>query len=302
MRTTDIEQQLTELQAIIAQSSQSDGVQATPIPDLWFCRWTHPAMPIYGIYGPSLLLVAQGERRITIADQTYECKRAQYLITSVAVPAALETWEATAEAPCLCFLLKFDPHGLGDLMSETGLLPPPAIPVVRGIYADELSAPLLDAVLRLARLLGSSRDVSTTVSLIKRQILDQVLTRQSGVHLRQFGVKGGPAQRMLQAVNWLKQNYGPTSRLGDLAQTLNMNTASLQYHFAAISGMKPLKYREQLRLLEARRLILSEGVPVTLASKKVGYGSASHFSRDYYRSFGEAPLGVDQHQFKHFPE
>src|SRR5690606_34445036 len=158
------------------------------------------------------------------------------------------------------------------------------------VYVDRLDAPLLDAVLRLIRLLDTPRDIAMLAPLIRREIIYRLLRSPSGQILRDITNTDSLTHRVTRAIEWLNQNYQAPLRIEDLARVANLSPAALHHRFKAVTAMSPLQYQKQLRLQEARRLMLCENLEVAAAGYRVGYESPSQFSREYSRLFGAPPL------------
>lgn len=279
-----------ELAHILARSAGSDGVHRTPIPGLTIFRSSGPNPPVCGLYEPAVTVVAQGAKRVTLADESYVYDQAHYLVTSVDLPVVSQVIQASPAQPCLCFTYALHGRRIADLMAE---LPPPAAratPVQRGLSVDPLPAPLLDAMLRLARLLQDPADIPVLAPLIEREVLYRLLTGEQGERLRRIAISGSQTHQIAQAIDWIRKNYALPLRVEDLAQTVNMSASSLHHHFKAVTAMSPLQYQKRLRLSEARRLMLTESRDAASAAHQVGYESPSQFSREYSRQYGIPPM------------
>jgi transcriptional regulator GlxA family with amidase domain len=152
-----------------------------------------------------------------------------------------------------------------------------------------MSAEMLDACLRLTRLLDAPEDAAALAPLARREILYRVLKSEQGAQLRQIATTDGQAQRISRAIAWLKKHYDQPLRIEDLARGAHMSASSFHHHFKAITAMTPLQYQKHLRLQEARRLMLTQDVDAGTAAHRVGYESPSQFGREYNRLFGAPP-------------
>ena len=166
----------------------------------------------------------------------------------------------------------------------------PSRPTSRGMYVDRIDNQLLDAVLRLARLLDTPKDIAMLAPLINREILYRLLRGPQGYRLYEIAVANSQSHRVSQAIKWLNRNYEQPLRIDDLAKEVNLSVSTLHHRFKAMTAMSPLQYQKQLRLQEARRLMLAEGLEASAAGYRVGYESPSQFSREYSRLFGAPPL------------
>jgi AraC-like DNA-binding protein len=289
MLMSDMGRPLQELASIIDRFTESDGLVRTAIPALSLYRWTFPSDLVCGLYEPALTVVAQGAKCAVLAGETYEYDPAHYLVTSIDLPVVSQVTRATPERPFLCLSIGLDARRIGTLMAKTDLPEPPAMPVQRAMSVSRLAAPLLDAVLRLVRLLEAPADIPILAPLIEREILYRLLTGEQGMRLRHIAMAGSQAHQVARVTDWLKANYAQPVRIEALAKMANMSVSSLHHHFKAITAMSPLRYQKQLRLQEARRLMLAEKLDAASAGHQVGYESPSQFSREYSRLYGVPP-------------
>jgi AraC-like DNA-binding protein len=233
-------------------------------------------------------LVVQGAKQATLNDETYLYGPGNYLLNSVDLPVLCNVTQASPEKPYLSFTLRLDPAQMAALISEN-LPPPGSNGYERGMGVSPLSDGLQDAVLRLLRLLDSPQDIPILYPLIEREILYRLLTGPQGHRLRQIAISDSQPHQISRAIDWLRQNYASPLRIDDLARQVNMSSSSLHHHFKAITAMSPLQYQKQLRLQEARRLMLVEQLDAASAAHHVGYESPSQFSREYSRQYGAPP-------------
>jgi len=206
------------------------------------------------------------------------------------MPVAGRIIDATPQDPNLSIRINIDPAQLTALIAEAGPMGVPSRPTPRGMYVDRIDSQLLDAVLRLTRLLDSPKDIAMLAPLISREILYRLLRGPQGYRLYEIAVANSQSHRVSQAIKWLNGNYEQPLRIDDLAKQVNLSVSTLHHRFKAITAMSPLQYQKQLRLQEARRLMIAEGLEASAAGYRVGYESPSQFSREYSRLFGAPPL------------
>ncbi|WP_057056544.1 AraC family transcriptional regulator, partial [Bordetella pertussis] len=278
-----------ELASLIERHTPADGSTATALPGLNFYRSSSPTELNVSFYRPSLALLAQGAKRVQLGDDVYEYDTSHYLLTSFDLPVASRVTLATPGTPYLCFALDLDPHRIAGLISELGA-PPAGQPLRRGLTLARLTEPLLDAVLRLARLLDTPADIPVLAPLIEREIHYRLLSGPMGGRLRHIARAEGTALQIARAIDWLRRHYAQPLRVEHLATTVNMSVSSLHHHFKAVTALSPLQYQKQLRLHEAHRLMVAETLDAGAAAHRVGYESASQFSREYSRLCGAPPL------------
>lgn len=277
-----------ELADRIARLTSQDGATATAIPSLFLHRASQPKPCVAVVYEPRLCFVAQGSKRATLAGETYHYDPLHYLVVSMTLPMLGEVVEASPEKPFLGLRFDLDLEQIGALVLETDRQAL-AVRPDRGLYAARAGGPLLDAVLRLMRLLDHPDDVPVLAPMALREIYYRVLVDDLGHRLREIATAGSRGNRIARAVSLLHRHYLEPLRIDDLAQQLHMSTSSLHHQFKAATAMSPLQYHKQLRLHEARRLMLMEGCDAAVAAQRVGYESPSQFNREYKRAFGAPP-------------
>jgi AraC-like DNA-binding protein len=278
-----------ELARRIDRSTPADGIHDTALPALRFFRASDPGAQVCAMYEPGLALVAQGAKQVFLAGESYRYDQANYLVTSIDLPVSSQVIGATPEQPYLCAMLRFDTRRIGELLAETDM-PEPTTSAGRGLSVSPLSSELLDTVLRLVRLLDTPQDLPILAPLVERELLYRLLLGEQGPRLRHIATNGSRGHQISRAIGWLKNHYHQPLRIEELAGTVSMSASSLHHHFRAITAMSPLQYQKQLRLQEARRLLLTERCDVASAAHRVGYESPSQFSREYSRQFGAPPL------------
>jgi len=287
---------LSELAARIARSAPGDGVHATAHPPLSLVRLSGPTACTPVVYEPRLVIVAQGSKSATLAGQTYVYNPLNYLVVSVTLPVTGQVIEATPEEPYLCLRLDIDPDEVAALIARSGQ--PPALSdevapaphgLDLGLYAARVNAPLMDAVLRLMRLLDTPEDLPVLAPMTQREILYRVLTGELGHRLRALATTDTRSSRIARAVARLREDYLQPLSIDELARTVHMSTSSFHHQFKAVTTMSPLQFQKHLRLHEARRLMMAGGMEALSAARYVGYESPSQFSREYKRLFGAPP-------------
>jgi AraC-like DNA-binding protein len=223
-------------------------------------------------------------------DRVYVYGTGNYLVVSVDIPIVAQITEASPDQPYLCLQLDLDPASIGALMLETDIeragreLPVPALAV------SNLDEGVLDATVRLLRLLDNPRDIPILAPLAEREILYRLLRGEQTSRLGQIAFAESKLQQVNRAITWIKHNFRDAFRVETVAEEARMSASALHQHFKAVTNMSPLQYQKQLRLQEARRLMLSEAADAAMAGHSVGYDSPSQFSREYRRLFGAPPV------------
>ena len=274
----------------IARWTEDGELETSAVPGLSLWRRDEPTAPISGMYQPSLCMVAQGSKRVTLGNDSYVYDADNYLITSVHLPTVVQILEASPEKPFLGLRLTFDLREVAQLMADSHLPPPRTRQSSRGMATGEVTLPLLAAIQRLVDLLGTQEDIPILAPIIQREIIYRLLVGDQGTRLRQIAAAGSQSHQIARAIDWLKGNFTETLRIDDLAEKARMSTSTFHHHFRSMTALSPLQYQKQLRLQEARRLMLAEHLDAASAAFKVGYESPSQFSREYNRLFGAPPL------------
>ncbi|MBN3817592.1 AraC family transcriptional regulator [Paraburkholderia sp. Se-20369] len=279
-----------ELAALISRFAPVDGSHTTAIPALMFHKHSRPVDLGCGVSRAAFVLAAQGAKRVVVADQAYEYDSQNCLITSIDLPILSRVTKASPDAPYLCLSFALDPQRIVELAAEMRLPDGDAGPEGEGIALAELTPPLLDAALRLVRLLDTPADIPVIAPLIEKELLYRLMTSEQGARLRHMAVAGSQTHRISRAIEWIRDHFAEPMRVETLAQVVNMSVSSLHHHFKHVTTLSPLQYQKQLRLHEARRLLLRQGGDVGSVAASVGYESASQFSREYSRLFGAPPM------------
>ncbi|MBZ5710543.1 AraC family transcriptional regulator [Nannocystis pusilla] len=278
-----------ELAAQIERHTPDDGVHGTAIPRLSLIRLSHPGEPLVLLHEPAVCIVAQGSKRVHLADEVLVYDASRYLVVSVDLPITGQVLEASPLAPYLCIRLDLDAGELARLLLELGPPAPASQGPTRGLFLSAMTPAMHDAVLRLVRLLDTPEDIAALAPLAVRELMYRLLKGDEGWRLRQIAGGDGQARRIARAIGWLKQHFAEPLRIDEFARELHMSPSSLHHHFKAVTAMSPLQYQKQLRLQEARRLMFSESLDATTAALRVGYESPTQFSREYSRLFGDPP-------------
>jgi len=278
-----------ELVERIARAIRQDG-RVEPLKGLRLHRASSPTESVHGMSGPAFCVIAQGSKEVLLGDTRYQYDPAHYLLATVELPVVSQVIEASQERPYLSLRLKLDPTLVGSVMVEAGHFSPRSHADVRAINVSPLDASLLDAVVRLVRLLDTPAEAPFLAPLITREIVYRLLMGEQGDRLRHIAVQGGHTHRIARAIERLRKEFDQPLRIDDIARELGMSVSSFHHHFKAVTAMSPLQFQKQMRLQEARRLMLGEGLNAASAGYRVGYNDASHFNREYKRLFGLPPL------------
>ena len=280
-----------EMNAIIVRFASSDGEFHTPVNNLFFNRRTSPSQPLHTAQWPCFALVTQGSKSLTLGSEVFYYGVGDYLVVSLDLPVISRVTQATPEIPHVGLGMAIDSAKLREVLERV------RVPVEaanhgesRGVVVHRAPEELLDATLRLLRLLDRPQDIAALAPLIEQEILYRLLVGPHGSTLLRIAALDSPSNRVAKAIAWLRQNYMRPLRIEGLASHVGMSVSSLHHHFSAITAMTPLQYQKRLRLHEARRLMVVERLDVGSAGYRVGYQSPSQFSREYSRLYGLSPL------------
>lgn len=280
--------QRDELAAIIDRHCPNEGPQDTPIPGLLLFRGCHTNKPTCAVLTSAFAMMAQGAKRILVGETAYDYDPWHYMIASVDLPMFSRVTVASVDQPYLGLAMSIDTLKIAEL--SAGLVQKPSENAVdRGIGTGRLTHDIQNAALRLARLLDTPHDIPVLAPIFERELLYRLLTGALGSRLRQAATVGSHSQQIVRALDWLKANLDQPASIDHLAALTNMSRSSLHHHFKALTSMTPVQYQKQLRLHEARRLMLSDNHDAASAAHRVGYESPSQFSREYRRLFGAPP-------------
>ncbi|TAL52841.1 AraC family transcriptional regulator [Pandoraea sp.] len=261
----------------------------TPIDGVAILRSDRPKPPTPMISKPALCIVAQGAKWATFGGNKLVYQAGQALLIGVEAPSIGRVVAASPDAPCLVLAIELDLAVMRSVADEMAEPPPRAETTSAGIFVTDFDGPLADCALRLVRLIDTPQAIPVLRPLILREICYWLLTGAQGADVAALTLKNGPSQRIIDAINWLRSRFRQTIRIEELAEMAQMSPSAFHRHFKALTSMTPLQYQKQLRLLEARRLMISYAASVETASFEVGYESASQFSREYARMFGTSP-------------
>ncbi|MDS7593991.1 AraC family transcriptional regulator [Agrobacterium tumefaciens] len=282
---------IERLARILAGNSRNDGVTETDVPRVHILRSVTPTEAVPILHKPAVCFVAQGRKQTTLADQAYLYEPMKFLIVSVDLPIAGQILEASPETPYLCLRLDLEPAAIADVIMA-------AVPGAlrneepqRGIAVSDVPTQLLDAVVRLAELLESGRESDRAVlaPLAEREILYRLLLGEQGDRLRQIAMAESKLNQINRAITIIKNQYDRALKIEDVAAQVHMSVSSFHQHFKTVTAMSPLQYQKQVRLQEARRLMIAQALDAASAGFSVGYESPSQFSREYARMFGLPP-------------
>ena len=253
-------------------------------------RSSRPTEPIHSMYQPAFCVVAQGRKQALLGEEVFRYDPGHYLIYTVDLPLTFQVEEASKERPYLGFRLNLDSSLVASVMMESGIELKKSDAKLKAMDVSPMDANLLDAVVRLIRLLDAPVEHQVLSPLIIREIVFRLLAGGQGARLSHLLASGADTRRISKAIGHLRENFDQPLRIDDIARELGMSVSGFHHHFKSVTAMSPLQFQKQVRLQEARRLMLGEDVDAASAGFRVGYEDPSYFSREYKKLFGAPPL------------
>jgi AraC-like DNA-binding protein len=279
-----------ELADRIARAVPRDGT-LEPQPGVHLRRCSRPTERLHSLCGTSFCAIAQGAKEFVVGVDRFRYDPAHYTIWTLALPAVSQIVEASPERPYLGFWMDLTPAIVTSVLVESGIVNSRGDGSgVKSVDVSPLDANLLDATLRLVRLIEAPGEYRVLAPLVIREIVYRLLTGAQAHRMRHLATVGGQTHRMVRAVETLRENFNKPLRIESVARALGMSVSGFHAHFRTVTAMSPLQFQKQLRLQEARRLMLSEDLDASEAGYRVGYDDASYFSREYKRYFGQPPM------------
>jgi AraC-like DNA-binding protein len=279
---------LGELRTLIVARAGGGGQRRMPVLDGASIVFVpEPTLPASVMTEPSLAVVGSGVKRTTLNGVPYDYRAGQYLVVSLDLPVTGQGLEASADEPFVCFTMRLRPGAIAPLLLETTSAPRP--PAFSGLAVSDATPELLDPVVRLLRLLGRPDDLRVLGPGLEREILWRLVTGAQGALVRQIGLADGSLAHIARTIRWIRQHYSEPMLIADLADLAGMSASSFHRHFRAATSMTPIQFQKQIRLQEARVLLMTRPADVAEVGYLVGYESPSQFSREYRRTFGTPP-------------
>ncbi|MBD1913215.1 AraC family transcriptional regulator [Leptolyngbya sp. FACHB-8] len=268
---------------------RGNGIHSTAIAQLELMRESVAPTALRAVYEPTLCIILQGRKETLLGQETYHYGAAQYIVVTVDLPLSGNIVEATPDQPYLCFKLNLDATELWHIIDQLQRSPNQKESSVRGLFVSDANTRLIECATRLTRLLDTPEDIPFLAPMMIREIYYRLLMGDQNEAVWQIATSGSYMQRIAEVIKQIKTEFTKPLSMEDLAKQARMSSASFHRHFKAVTSMSPLQYQKQLRLLEARRLMLAEDVDATRAAYQVGYESPSQFNREYSRMFGAPP-------------
>jgi AraC-like DNA-binding protein len=274
----------------MATAMPTDGTVEV-FPGFRISRASHPSEPVRSVYEPSFCFVAQGSKRALLGGEVFRYDPRNYLIFTVDLPVAFQVEHASEKEPYLGFRLALDPALVASVVMDSEIQIKKSEASTKAMNVSSVDADLLDAVVRLVRLVETPVGRKVLAPLITKEIIYRLLIGGQGARLNHILASGGDTRRISKAIGHLREHFDKQLKMEEIARGLGMSVSGFHHHFKSVTSMSPLQFQKHLRLQEARRLMLGEDMDAASAGFRVGYEDPSQFSREYKRHFGAPPHG-----------
>lgn len=278
------------LLSLVEDIAQNDGDYPTEIPVLSIYRRSTVTDPMPCVFGLGLGVTLQGRKRVTLGEDVFDYGSGQALINTIDLPVVSYVTQATITEPYLGLRLDLDANLIVQIATEMNASRIYKGGPSRAMSVIALDDGLLDALMRLIKLLNEPNKIPFIAPLIQREIIIRLLDGEHGPMLQHLAAVGSPSQQISQVIAWMKLNYTNNILIDELAAKAHMSSSTFRQHFRTLTGLSPLQYLKNLRLQDARHWMLYEDMDAGSAAIRVGYESVSQFNREYARMFGEPPL------------
>ena len=277
-----------ELVERVARAIPEDGILEV-FPGLLLGRSSKPTEPLHSVFKPAFCVIAQGSKQVLLGEDVFRYDPGHYLISTVDLPIISQVVEASKERPYFSFRLNLDASLVVSVMMESDIETKKGDASVKAMDVSSIDANMLDAVVRLARLLDTPDEIQVLAPLIIREIVYRLLRGDQGARLSHLLASAGDTRRISKAIGRLREHFDEPLKIENIARELGMSVSGFHHHFKSVTAMSPLQFQKQIRLQEARRLMLGEDLDAASAAVRVGYEDPSYFSREYKKLFGAPP-------------
>ena len=276
-----------ELAEQISRIVAKDGAEEV-LPGFFLARSSRPSESLSTVYAPAFCFIAQGRKRALLGEEVFRYDPGHYLLFTVDLPLIFQIEEATPDEPYLGLRLDLDPSLVASVLMESGIKFKKGNASAKAMDVHSIDPNLLDAVVRLVRLAQEPESRNVLAPLIVKEIMYRLLTGGQGARLGHL-LASGDTQRISRAIGHLREHFDEPLKIDDIARQFGMSVSGFHHHFKSVTAMSPLQFQKQIRLQEARRLMLGDDLDAASAAFRVGYEDPSYFSRDYKKLFGSPP-------------
>lgn len=259
------------------------------LPGFRLSRFSNPTEPVQSVFPPSFCFVVQGSKLAMLGEEVFRYDPEHYMIYTVDLPLTFQVEKASEERPYFGFQLDLEPALVASVITESGIRLKKGDASTKAMNVSSVDADLLDAVVRLVRLVETPAERKVLAPLIIKEIVYRLFIGGQGARLSHIIGSGGDTRRISKAISHLRKHFDEQLKMEEVARELGMSVSGFHHHFKSVTSMSPLQFQKHLRLQEARRLMLGEDMDAASAGFRVGYEDPSHFSREYKRHFGAPP-------------
>jgi AraC-like DNA-binding protein len=284
---TRVEIERGELADRISNIIKEDGILDI-FPGVMLARSSTPTLPMHSVFSPAFCVIAQGGKQVYLGEEKLKYDTGHYLISTMDLPITSCVVEAAENEPYLSFRLELEPALIADVLIESGIELKSGTSPVKAMIVSKIDADLLNAVVRVVRLTDKPGEEKMLLPAINREIVFRLLKGNQAPRLAHL-ISGGEEKRIAKAIENLREHYDRPLRIENIARDMGMSVSGFHHHFKSVTAMSPLQFQKQIRLQEARRLMLGEDLDAASAGFRVGYEDPSYFSRDYKKQFGAPP-------------
>ena len=274
---------------LLEQLIKKDGIENSLLENVKFVRVGSPIERHPVIYEPFIFILVQGQKIVYLGDEVYKYDPENFLVVTTPLPLDCETI-ASPEKPLLGLWIKVDPVMIGELLIKMDTVEPPTSSARRGVFSSKLTKEIKDAVTRLLESMNNPVDGKVLGPQIVKEIVYRLLSGEHGEVLRLLAIRNGRFSQMARVLNRIHTDFEAKLNIEKLAEEANMSVSSFHNNFKTVTSKSPLQYIKEIRLQKARIFMVQDDLNATEAAVKVGYESASQFSREFKRFFGNTPV------------
>ena len=286
----DSAQARARLAELIARYAPHDGLFDLPLPGVHLLRTsTQETNPTRAVTKPGMCIIAQGAKRVLIGQDVYDYDNSRMAVYSTEVPVSAKILKASEAEPYLCLIVDIEPQKLAELTMKAFPNGLPKVQHPRPLFIGKANPKIVEAGSRLLELLCQPNDAEFLQPLITDEIFIRLLRSDIGTLVAQIAATDSSLQRISKAISWIREHFREPMKVETLATLSNMSVSAFHSHFKTVTSMTPLQFQKELRLHEAKQVMLNRMMDVSTACMHVGYSSVSQFSREYSRLFGVSP-------------
>lgn len=275
----------------IEDYAPAEGLRESPVKRVYTAKYSHVGDYVKRPWRASLAIIAQGRKEVILENEIFRCDQAHYTATPIPLPVTSRVAEAAPDKPFLGILIEIEPNMLNEVARQIeGFAGEESDGPARAIYSGKANCKMIAAATRLTELFRAEREESRVLApLVIKELLYHLLKGEEGAAIRQYVRTDSRMQKISQAVHSLKTELDQEINVAELSKTAQMSRSAFFRYFKEVTALSPIQFQKRLRLLEAKRLMNETGETAERSAYRVGYKSASQFSREYSRMFGDAP-------------